>query len=55
VSFAAITLYVASKRMFIVVSLHFFMDSVRKLLDTTSNNQELHNLYYSLNIIRVMR
>jgi hypothetical protein len=34
VSFAAITLYVASERVFIVVSVYFIMDSVRKLLDT---------------------
>jgi hypothetical protein len=34
VSFAAITLYVASQRVFTVVCVHFFMDSVRKLLDT---------------------
>jgi len=36
VSFAAITLYVASQRVFIVVSLHFVIESVRKLLDTPS-------------------
>jgi hypothetical protein len=36
VSFTAITLYVASQRMFIVVSIYFVMDSVRKLLDTPS-------------------
>jgi uncharacterized membrane protein len=36
VSFAAITLCVASQRVFIVVSLHFVIDSVRKLLDTLS-------------------
>jgi hypothetical protein len=36
VSFAAITLSVASKRVFIVVSVYFVMDSVRKLLDTPS-------------------
>jgi hypothetical protein len=36
VSFAAITLLVASQRVFIVVSLHFVIDSVRKLLDTPS-------------------
>jgi len=36
VSFAAITLRVASERVFIVVSVHFVIDSVRKLLDTTS-------------------
>jgi hypothetical protein len=34
VSFAAITLCVASQRVFIVVSLYFAIDSVRKLLDT---------------------
>jgi hypothetical protein len=36
VSFAAITLCVASERVFIVVSLYFVIDSVRKLLDTPS-------------------
>jgi hypothetical protein len=34
VSFATITLFVASLRVFIVVSIYFFIDSVRKLLDT---------------------
>jgi len=33
VSFAAITLCVASQRVFIVVSVYFVIDSVRKLLD----------------------
>jgi hypothetical protein len=33
VSFAAITLCVASQRVFVVV-VHFVIDSVRKLLDT---------------------
>jgi hypothetical protein len=36
VSFAAITLYVASERVFIVVSIYFVIDSVRKLLDALS-------------------
>jgi hypothetical protein len=36
VSFAAITLCVASQRVFIVVKVYFFIDSVRKLLDTLS-------------------
>jgi hypothetical protein len=36
VSFAAITLCVASQRVFIVVSVYIVMDSVRKLLDTSS-------------------
>jgi hypothetical protein len=36
VSSASITLYVASQRVFIVVSVYFVIDSVRKLLDTPS-------------------
>jgi len=38
VSFAAITLYAASQRVFIVVIVvvYFVIDSVRKLLDTSS-------------------
>jgi hypothetical protein len=41
-SFAAITLCVASQRVFIVVSVYFVIDSVRKLLDTPSyQNQSL--------------
>jgi hypothetical protein len=36
VSFAAITLFVASQRVFIVISVYFIIDSVRKLLDTPS-------------------
>jgi hypothetical protein len=36
VSFDAITLCVASQRVFIAVSVYFFIDSVRKLLDTLS-------------------
>jgi hypothetical protein len=36
VSFAAITLCVASQRLFTVVSVYFVIDSVRKLLDTPS-------------------
>jgi hypothetical protein len=35
VSFAAITLYVASQLVFIVVSVYFVIDSVRKLLDAS--------------------
>jgi hypothetical protein len=35
-SFAAITLCVASQRVFIVVSVYFVIDSVRKRLDTSS-------------------
>jgi hypothetical protein len=33
-SFATITLYVASQRVFVVVSVYFVIDPVRKLLDT---------------------
>jgi hypothetical protein len=33
VSFAAITLFVASQQVFIVVFVYFVIDSVRKLLD----------------------
>jgi hypothetical protein len=36
VSFVAITLRVAPQRVFIVVSVYFVIDSVRKLLDTPS-------------------
>jgi hypothetical protein len=36
VSFAAITLRVASQRVFVVVVVYLIMDSVQKLLDTTS-------------------
>jgi hypothetical protein len=41
VSFAAITLCVVSQRVFIVVSVYFVIDSVRKLLDTPSYSTEL--------------
>jgi hypothetical protein len=37
VSFAATTLCVASQRVFIVLSVYFVIDSVRKVLDTLSN------------------
>jgi hypothetical protein len=36
VSFVAITLCVASQRMIIIIVIYFFIDSVRKLLDTPS-------------------
>jgi hypothetical protein len=36
VSFAAITIGVASERVFIIVVAYFIIDSVRKLLDTSS-------------------
>jgi hypothetical protein len=37
VSFAAITLCVASQQVFIAVGVYFVIDSVRKLLDTPSH------------------
>jgi len=40
VSFAAITFYVASQRVFIFVSVYFVIDSVRKLLDTLRTFRE---------------
>jgi hypothetical protein len=41
VSFAAITLCVASQQVFIVGDVCFFIDSVRKLLDTPLYGAEL--------------
>jgi uncharacterized membrane protein len=41
VSFAAITLYVASQQVFIVVFVYFVIDSVRKFLDTPSYTQAM--------------
>jgi hypothetical protein len=41
VSFAAVTLCVASKRVFIVVSIYFVIGSVRKLLDTPSYRETM--------------
>jgi hypothetical protein len=41
VRFAAITLCVASQRVFIVVSVYYVIDSVRKLLDTPSYSQDI--------------
>jgi len=35
-SFAVVTIYVASQRVFIVVSVYFIIESVQKLLDTPS-------------------
>jgi hypothetical protein len=48
VSFTAITLCVASQRVFIVVSIYFVTESVRKLLDTPPYNSET-NYFESLN------
>jgi hypothetical protein len=43
-SFVAITLLFASQRVFIVVSLYFIIDSVRKLLDTPLYNTVTSNI-----------
>jgi len=40
VSFADITLCVASQRVFITVGVYFVIDSVRKLLDTLVYNKQ---------------
>jgi hypothetical protein len=44
VSFASITLCVASRRVFIVVSVYFVIDSVRKLFDTLSYMRMCFNI-----------
>jgi hypothetical protein len=44
VSFAAITVCVASQRVFIVVIVYFVIDSVRKLLDTPSDKKGIENV-----------
>jgi hypothetical protein len=49
VSFAEITLHVTSQLVFIFVSVYFVIDSVRKLLDTTSYTHSLP-FYSSLSI-----
>jgi hypothetical protein len=55
VSFAAMTLWVASQQVFIVVSVYFVIDSVRKLLDTPSYNWfkllGFHNLLVTSSIL----
>jgi len=38
VSFTAITLRVASERVFVVINVYFVIDSVRKILETQSRN-----------------
>jgi hypothetical protein len=50
VSFDTITLCVASQRVFIVVSIYFVIDSVRKLLDTTSYTDRRLGVFAVMNI-----
>jgi hypothetical protein len=56
VSFAAITLCVASQRVFIVViALYFVIDSVRRLLDTPSYievaDEQRYEMWGSVNVV----
>jgi hypothetical protein len=55
VSFAAMTLCVASQRVFIVVSMYFVIDSVRKLLDTPLYSNSLVNSYIPIDQCSVCR
>jgi hypothetical protein len=48
VSFAAITLCLASQRVFIVVNIYFVIHSVRKLLDTPSYTRPHTGIHYNL-------
>jgi len=55
VSFAAIILCVASRRVFIVVGVYFVIDSVRKLLDTLlmcTLHVNFFNIIYVVFILR---
>jgi hypothetical protein len=52
VCFATITLCVASQQVFIVVSLYFVIDSVRKLLDTPSYLFVIYVMYLHLQKVR---
>jgi hypothetical protein len=49
VSFAAVTLCVASQRVFIVV-VYFVIDSVPKLLDTPSYRGNIHDVRMIMNV-----
>jgi hypothetical protein len=51
VSFAAITLCVASQQVFIVVSVHFVIHSVRKLFDTPSNLKSCTNFSHKAPVL----
>jgi hypothetical protein len=46
-SFVAITLCGASQRVFIVASIYFFIDAVRKLLDTPLYFVKITNPHYA--------
>jgi hypothetical protein len=58
VSFATINLCVASQRAFIVLSVYFVIDSVRKLSDTPSYNLiriEINKMHYRIFVQCVVR
>jgi hypothetical protein len=55
VSFAAITLVVAFQRVFVVVSVYFVIDSVRKLLDTPSYTSKRHTFAVSFLVFLALR
>jgi hypothetical protein len=55
VSFAATALYVASQRMFIVVSVYFVIDSVRKRLDTPWYKEISNVVIYMIKNIKSAR
>jgi len=55
VSFATITLCVATRRVFIAVSVHFVIDSVRKILGTPSYVRLYCSLSRSHTIIEVLQ
>jgi hypothetical protein len=50
-SFVTITLYIASQRVFIVVSVYFVIDSVRKLMITSSYVK--HTNYESVHFVNL--
>jgi hypothetical protein len=55
VSFTAITLCVASQRVFIVVSVYFVIVSVRKRLDTPSYLYRQCKIYMNIDVRLVLK
>jgi hypothetical protein len=53
VTFAAITLCVASQRVFNIVNVYFVIDSVRKLLDIPSHVPKLEYTFYIHYLLRI--
>jgi hypothetical protein len=54
VSFAAVTLCFASQRVFIVVSVYFVIDPVRKRLDTHNVETGTQTNAYSFSVVQVV-